>query len=73
MKEFTVEYFTEQNIDFIQFHFTTLLGDLRMVEFPAKNWDEMKNGTGLDGSSLGFLKTEQSDMRAVPDLTTFSR
>ncbi len=73
MVEFTREYFEEQNIDFIQFQFTTLFGDLRVVEFPARNWEEMKNGTGVDGSSLGFLKTEQSDMRAVPDLNTFSR
>lgn len=73
MKDFSPEYFEEENIDFIQFHFTTLMGDLRSVEFPAKNWNEMKNGTGVDGSSLGFLKTEQSDMRAIPDLTTFSR
>jgi glutamine synthetase len=32
----------------------------------------MKEGAGIDGSSLGFLKTEQSDMKIVPDLNTFA-
>jgi glutamine synthetase len=73
MVDYTVDYFEAENIDFIQFQFTTLFGDIRMVEFPAMNWDHMKDGTGVDGSSLGFLKTEQSDMRAIPDLNTFSR
>jgi glutamine synthetase len=33
----------------------------------------MKEGTGIDGSSLGFLHTEQSDMKIVPDFQTFSQ
>ncbi|WP_371805821.1 glutamine synthetase family protein [Candidatus Lokiarchaeum ossiferum] len=72
MTEFTVEYFKEKGIDYIQYQFTTLMGDLKEVEFPAQNWENMKEGTGVDGSSLGFLSTEQSDMRAIPDLETFA-
>ncbi|WP_457558255.1 glutamine synthetase family protein [Candidatus Harpocratesius sp.] len=72
MDSFSAEYFEEQGIQFIQFQFTTISGELKEVEFPAKNWESMKNGTGVDGSSLGFLSTEQSDMRAIPDLNTFS-
>jgi len=70
--EFTPKFFKEKEIDYIQFQFTNLLGQLKAVELPAKNWDEMREGTGVDGSSLGFLTTEQSDMRAVPDYSTFS-
>ena len=59
------------SLDFIQFHFTTVFGDLKAVEFPADIWCDMNEGTGVDGSSLGFLTTEQSDMRVIPDLSTF--
>ena len=72
MVEFTTEFFKEKEIDYIQFQFTTMLGDLKAVEVPAKNWEEMSKGTGVDGSSLGFLKTEQSDMKARPDYSTYS-
>lgn len=71
MKDF-LELFNEKSIDYIQFQFSTILGEFKCVEFPAKIWDDMKEGAGIDGSSLGFLKTEQSDMKAVPDLNTFA-
>ncbi|MFW9818447.1 MAG: glutamine synthetase family protein [Candidatus Thorarchaeota archaeon] len=64
--------FGEKTIDYIQYQFTTILGEFKAVEFPVKIWDELKNGTGIDGSSLGFLSTEQSDMRIVPDFNTFN-
>ncbi|MHA1646818.1 MAG: glutamine synthetase family protein [Promethearchaeota archaeon] len=72
MEKFSANWFNEKGIDYIQFQFTTLLGEIKEVEFPAKNWEDMKNGTGVDGSSLGFLSTEQSDMRAMPDIDTFA-
>ncbi|MFW9945702.1 MAG: glutamine synthetase family protein [Candidatus Odinarchaeota archaeon] len=64
--------FEEKGIDYIQFQFTTILGEFKGVEFPARIWEEMREGTGIDGSSLGFLKTEQSDMKIIPDLNTFA-
>jgi len=64
--------FKEKGIEYVQFQFTTIFGDLKAVEFPVNIWDEMKEGTGVDGSSLGFLATEQSDMRAIPDYNTFA-
>jgi glutamine synthetase len=63
-------FFQTKNIDIIQFQFTTLVGDLKQVSFPAKIWDDMADGAGVDGSSLGFLKTEQSDMIIKPDFDT---
>ena len=60
------------SLDYIQFQFTTIFGDLKAVEFPASLWDEMCGGTGVDGSSLGFLRTEQSDMVVVPDPGSFA-
>ncbi len=66
------EFIKENNIEFIQFQFTTVFGELKSVEFPAAIWDHMKEGTGVDGSSLGFLATEQSDMKIVPDLNSLA-
>ncbi|UCC21158.1 MAG: glutamine synthetase [Promethearchaeota archaeon] len=71
MTEF-MKIFKEKMIDYIQFQFTTILGEFKAVEFPAKIWENLKNGTGIDGSSLGFLTTEQSDMRITPDLNSFN-
>lgn len=67
-----LKIFKEKCIDYIQFHFTTIFGELKQVEFPVNIWDDLKYGTGIDGSSLGFLKTEQSDMRVMPDFNTFA-
>jgi glutamine synthetase len=71
MAEFK-KIFSEKAIDYLQFQFTTILGEFKAVEFPVKIWDDLKNGTGIDGSSSGFLTTEQSDMRIIPDLNTFN-
>lgn len=64
--------FNEHKIEYIQYQFTTISGEFKIVEFPVKIWDDLKEGTGIDGSSLGFLTTEQSDMRIVPDFDTFA-
>ncbi|MFX1391760.1 MAG: glutamine synthetase family protein [Promethearchaeota archaeon] len=66
------EIFKKNEIRYIQFQFTNILGKFKVVEFPARIWDDLKNGTGIDGSSLGFLTTEQSDMRIIPDINTFA-
>ena len=63
---------TEAGIEYVQFHFTTIFGELKSVEFPAGIWEEMSGGTGVDGSSLGFLTTEQSDVRVNPDHETLA-
>jgi glutamine synthetase len=67
-----LKIFEDKGIDYIQYQFTTIFGEFKEVEFPVSIWEDLKDGTGVDGSSLGFLKTEQSDMRAVPDLSTFA-
>lgn len=66
------KFFLENKIEFIQFQFTTIFGELKSVEFPANIWEEMQEGSGVDGSSLGFLQTEQRDMKIIPDLKTVS-
>jgi len=64
----------EQNIQWIQLHFTDLLGGLRAVHFPAEQFikdDIITHGCGFDGSSVGVNRVEASDMLAVPDPNTF--
>jgi glutamine synthetase len=71
MKQFEA-LFKEKHIDYIQFHFTNLFGEFKAVEFPSSIWDDMTEGTGVDGSSLGFLNIEQSDIKILPDFSTLS-
>ena len=60
------------DIDYIQFQFTNIAGELKAVEVPRKFAKKyLEEGLGIDGSSVGFLATEQSDMRIKPDLKTF--
>jgi glutamine synthetase len=64
----------EQNIKYIWLQFTDLNGILksygvRATEIP----DFLEIGDGFDGSSItGFGRTEESDMVAVPDPSTFA-
>jgi len=59
------------DIDYVQFQFTNINGDLKAVEVPKRFAEKYLNeGLGIDGSSIGFLLTEQSDMRIIPDLST---
>lgn len=58
-------------IDYLQFQFTNIVGELKAVEVPKKYAEKyLKEGLGIDGSSIGFLATEQSDMKIKPDIST---
>lgn len=59
------------DIDYLQLQFTNIAGELKVVEVPKKFAEKyLKEGLGIDGSSVGFLATESSDMRVIPDVTT---
>jgi len=59
------------NIDYLQFQFTNIQGQLKAVEVPQKYAEKyLEEGLGIDGSSVGFMLTEQSDMKIIPDLST---
>ena len=58
-------------IDYLQLQFTNIAGQLKAVEVPKKFAEKyLKEGLGIDGSSVGFLSTESSDMRIIPDVST---
>ena len=64
---------TDQEIQFVQLWFTDLLGNLKSIEIPSSELHcALEEGIGFDGSSIhGFARIDESDMLAIPDLSTF--
>src|SRR5207302_11388181 len=64
----------DQEIRFIRFWFTDILGQLKSFSINAQELDDaFEGGMGFDGSSItGFNAIEESDMLAVPDTETFA-
>src|SRR6266850_5432089 len=70
-----VQAFVESNqIRFIRFWFTDILGQLKSFSIGASELAEaFEGGMGFDGSSItGFNAIEESDMIAMPDPSTFA-
>ncbi len=63
----------ERDIKFIRFWFTDVLGQLKSFAVTREELPSaMESGMGFDGSSItGFNAIEESDMIAMPDLSTF--
>src|ERR671918_675806 len=64
----------ERNIRFIRLWFTDILGQLKSFSINAQELDDaFEGGMGFDGSSItGFNAIEESDMIAMPDVSTFA-
>jgi len=66
------EEFRHKNVKFIRAIFVDILG--RMLDFtiPVEEFESLiKEGKGFDGSSVeGFARTEESDLRFIPDINT---
>ncbi|MFG2717345.1 glutamine synthetase family protein [Streptomyces sp. NPDC048416] len=60
-------------VDFVQLLFSDIAGRLKTLEVPAARWSEVRDsGWTLDGSVLlGYGDAEHSDLRLVPDVSTF--
>ncbi|HLM27192.1 MAG TPA: glutamine synthetase beta-grasp domain-containing protein, partial [Thermoleophilaceae bacterium] len=63
----------ERDIRFIRLWFTDILGQLKSFSVNASELDDaFEGGMGFDGSSItGFNAIEESDMIAMPDVSTF--
>jgi glutamine synthetase len=63
----------DENVKHVQLWFTDILGNLKMVEIPDRQLDSvLESGAPFDGSSIaGYAEIEESDIVAMPDLTTF--
>lgn len=72
-KEDVLKIVKEQDVSFIQFWFTDVLGMLKTFSVSPSELEEgLTEGMGFDGSSIqGFARIEESDMIAKPDPATF--
>src|ERR671923_831449 len=63
----------ERSVRFIRFWFTDILGQLKSFSINVAELDDaFEGGMGFDGSSItGFNAIEESDMIAMPDISTF--
>ena len=62
-----------EKVKFMRLQFTDILGAIKNVEVPDRQFDEALDGRIMfDGSSIeGFVRIEESDMYLKPDLNTF--
>jgi glutamine synthetase len=62
-----------EKVKFLRLQFTDILGAIKNVEIPDRQFDEALDGKIMfDGSSIeGFVRIEESDMYLKPDLSTF--
>ena len=62
-----------EKVKFMRLQFTDILGVLKNVEVPDRQFEEALDGRIMfDGSSIeGFVRIEESDMYLKPDLETF--
>ena len=60
-------------VKFLRLQFTDILGVIKNVEVPDRQFEEALDGQLMfDGSSIeGFVRIEESDMYLRPDLSTF--
>jgi len=64
----------EKNVDFLRLQFTDILGTVKNVSVPAEQAEKaFTEGIYFDGSSIeGFVRIQESDMRLIPDASTFA-
>src|SRR5512139_851684 len=62
-----------QRVKFLRLQFTDILGVIKNVEVPDRQFEDALDGRVMfDGSSIeGFVRIEESDMYLKPDLSTF--
>ncbi|MFG2870717.1 glutamine synthetase family protein [Streptomyces sp. NPDC048338] len=62
-----------EDVDFVQLLFTDVAGRLKTLEVPSARWAEVRDGGWtLDGAVLlGYGDPEHSDLRLMPDPSTF--
>jgi glutamine synthetase len=69
-----LEQLDSRGVKYIRLWFTDVLGVLRGMTVTRNEIEDVfKNGQGFDGSSIeGFVRIEESDLMAHPDLSTFT-
>jgi len=72
-KEDILRVVSDANVHYIRLNFTDILGRLKGMAITNSELEGiLERGQGFDGSSVeGFVRIEESDLVAVPDLRTF--
>ena len=72
-KEYILQKAYDNNVRFIRLWFTDILGKLKSFAITIDELEDvMEEGAGFDGSAIeGFARSNESDMRAMPDPSTF--
>ncbi|MHB1054339.1 MAG: glutamine synthetase family protein [Thermoleophilia bacterium] len=72
-KEQVLKAVKDQDVRFIRFWFTDIVGQLKSFAVTSSEVETaLNNGMGFDGSSItGYQDIEESDMIAMPDPSTF--
>lgn len=72
-KDFILKKAQDNNVRFIRLWFSDILGQLKSFAITIDELEEvMDEGAGFDGSAIeGFARGDESDMRALPDASTF--
>ncbi len=73
-KEDVLEQAKANNVKFVKFWFTDILGYLKSFAITVEQLEQaFEDGQGFDGSSIqGFARIDESDMVAMPDPSTFT-
>ena len=73
-KEFVLRTVKERDVQFIRLWFTDIGGTLKGFAIMREELEEaLEEGFAFDGSSIeGYARSEESDMIALPDPTTFA-
>ncbi len=74
LKEKILAQLKNDNVDFVNLQFSDIMGMAKSVTIPVDKFpDAIESGVWFDGSSVeGFSRISESDMRLMPDLTTYS-
>lgn len=74
MREEILTRVAEDNAKFICFQFTDIVGTVKSVDIPASRLEKvLDEGIWFDGSSVeGFARIQESDMRLIPDASTYA-
>ena len=67
-----LEKIKDSGVKLIALQFVDIFGTVKGFTIPTEHLEEALSGVGFDGSSIeGFVRIYESDMLAIPDLTTF--
>lgn len=72
-QDFVLKTIKGRDVHFVRFWFTDVLGNMKsFAVVPGELEGAFADGMGFDGSCIeGFSKTQESDMLAFPDASTF--